>query len=158
MLSSLFFNIRRTRFDQSSSVNPVSESRGGPLSVTKSKVRRTEILVSNFGCFYLHFLFSFLSFACNLWKRKTKNRQIWIKVKLISFIWFSIILIFRSGARIKSISKEAKSSVILSGSLQSTIRGCHRRKLNFLLPSTHSDKNENFKSCQVKQENVFFFI
>ena len=34
MLSSQFSNIRRTGFDQSSPVNPVSEYRGGPLSVT----------------------------------------------------------------------------------------------------------------------------
>ena len=44
--------MRRTRFDQSSPVQPVSESRGGTLSVTeeeKDEGRRTEILVSNFG-------------------------------------------------------------------------------------------------------------
>ena len=42
-------NLRRLVFDQSSPVHPVSESRGGTLNVTKSKVRRTEILVSNIG-------------------------------------------------------------------------------------------------------------
>ena len=36
MLSSHFSNIRRTQFDQSSPVQPVSESRGGTLSVTKN--------------------------------------------------------------------------------------------------------------------------
>ena len=46
MLSILFSNIRRTRFDQSSPVHPVSESMGGTLSVT-DEVWRTEILVSN---------------------------------------------------------------------------------------------------------------
>ena len=39
--------MRRLVFDQSSPVHPVSESRGGTLSVTKDE--RTEILVSNFG-------------------------------------------------------------------------------------------------------------
>ena len=34
MLSSWFSNIRNTRFDQSSPVKPISESRGGSLSVT----------------------------------------------------------------------------------------------------------------------------
>ena len=34
MLLSLFSNIRRTQFDQSSPVHPVSESRGDSLSVT----------------------------------------------------------------------------------------------------------------------------
>ena len=42
--------MRRLVFNQSSPVHPVSESRGGPLSVTKDK-GRTEILVSNFGYF-----------------------------------------------------------------------------------------------------------
>ena len=55
MLSSQFSNIRRTGFDQSSPVQPVSESRGGTLSVTDGGGRRTnegrtkEILVSNIG-------------------------------------------------------------------------------------------------------------
>ena len=55
MLPSKFSNIRRTRFDQSSPVQPVSESRGGPLNVTdggrrtEESGRRTEILVSNLG-------------------------------------------------------------------------------------------------------------
>ena len=40
--------MRRTRFDQSSPVQPVSESRGGPLSVTDGRTK--EILVSNIGC------------------------------------------------------------------------------------------------------------
>ena len=35
MLFSQLSNIRRTRFDQSSPVQPVSESRGGPLSMTE---------------------------------------------------------------------------------------------------------------------------
>ena len=39
MLSSQFSNIRRTQFDQSSPVHPVSESRGGPLSVTEEDGR-----------------------------------------------------------------------------------------------------------------------
>ena len=37
MLSSQFSNIRRTRFDQSSPFQPVSESRGGSMSVTENK-------------------------------------------------------------------------------------------------------------------------
>ena len=42
----LVFQIRRTPFDQSSPLQPVSDLRGGgPLSVTKNK--RTKILVSN---------------------------------------------------------------------------------------------------------------
>ena len=48
MLSSQFSNIRRTGFDESSPVQPISEYRGGTLSVTDDG-RRTEILVSNFG-------------------------------------------------------------------------------------------------------------
>ena len=48
-LSSQFSNITRTRFKQSSPVQPVSESRGGLLSVM-DKIRRTEILMCNFGC------------------------------------------------------------------------------------------------------------
>ena len=47
MLSSQFSNIRRTRFDQSSPVQPASESRGGSTSVTDGQTK--EILVSNFG-------------------------------------------------------------------------------------------------------------
>ena len=46
------------RFDQSSPVQPVSESRGGTLSVTneRAKDKQTkEILVSNFGCSALYF-------------------------------------------------------------------------------------------------------
>ena len=39
-------NIRNLVFDQSSPVQPVSEFRGGPLSVTEKKA---EILVSNIG-------------------------------------------------------------------------------------------------------------
>jgi hypothetical protein len=46
-LSTYFSNIRRTGFDQSSPVHPVTESRGGTLSVTHGG--RTEILVSNIG-------------------------------------------------------------------------------------------------------------
>ena len=47
----MLYQLRRLVFDQSSPVHPVSESRGGTLSVTeKDKGRRTEeILVSNFG-------------------------------------------------------------------------------------------------------------
>ena len=41
--------MRRLVFDQSSPVHPVSEYRGGGLSVTKDEVRSPEILVSNFG-------------------------------------------------------------------------------------------------------------
>ena len=49
MLFPKFCQMRRSVFDQSSTVHPVSESRGGAtLSVTKSEVRRTEILGSNF--------------------------------------------------------------------------------------------------------------
>ena len=48
MLSSQFSNIRRTGLDQSSPVHPVSDFRGGSLSVTE-KDGRTEILVSNIG-------------------------------------------------------------------------------------------------------------
>ena len=50
MLSSYFSNIRRTRFDQSSPVQHVSESRGGSTSVTNKRTEKKEILVSNFGC------------------------------------------------------------------------------------------------------------
>ena len=41
--------MRRLVFDQSSPVHPISESRGGSTSVTKSEVRKTEFLVSNIG-------------------------------------------------------------------------------------------------------------
>ena len=51
MLFSQFCELRRFVFDQSSPVHPVSEFRGGPLSVTKYR-RRTEILVSNIGQIY----------------------------------------------------------------------------------------------------------
>ena len=49
MLSSLFSNIRRLRFDQSSPVQPVSG--GGSTSVTEDGggQRTEEILVSNLG-------------------------------------------------------------------------------------------------------------
>ena len=48
----LSFQIRRTQSYQSSPVHPVSESRGGPLSLTEDKgPRSTEILVSNIGYF-----------------------------------------------------------------------------------------------------------
>ena len=40
--------MRRLVFDQSSPVHPVSESRGGPLSVTEHE-RTKEILMSNIG-------------------------------------------------------------------------------------------------------------
>ena len=52
MLSFEFSNIKRTRFDQSSPVHPVSESREGTLSVTVNGGRideRTGIVVSNIG-------------------------------------------------------------------------------------------------------------
>ena len=50
MLLSYFCQFRRLVFNQRSPVHPVSESRGGSTSVTKSK-EKTEILVSNFGLF-----------------------------------------------------------------------------------------------------------
>ena len=54
MLSSQFSNIRRTQFDQSSPVQPVSDFRGGSTSVTEKDEGRTkEILVSNIGLFIL---------------------------------------------------------------------------------------------------------
>ena len=43
----LFCHFRRLVFDERSPVHPVSESRGGAVSVTH--VRWTEILVSNIG-------------------------------------------------------------------------------------------------------------
>ena len=46
----LGFEDLRTGFDQSSPVHAVSESRGGPLSVTDGRTK--EILVSNFGLSY----------------------------------------------------------------------------------------------------------
>ena len=42
MLSSYFSNIRRTRFDQSSPVHPVSESRGGTLRVTEEQEQQEQ--------------------------------------------------------------------------------------------------------------------
>ena len=42
LLSSQFSNIRRTRFDQSSPVQPVSESRGGSTSVTEKENEEEE--------------------------------------------------------------------------------------------------------------------
>ena len=46
----LFSNIRRTRFDQSSPVQPVSDFRGGSTSVTEKEDEVwTEILVTNIG-------------------------------------------------------------------------------------------------------------
>ena len=44
MLTSQFSNIRRTQFDQSSLVQPVSESRGGSLGVT-DKGRKSSCLI-----------------------------------------------------------------------------------------------------------------
>ena len=54
MLFPKFCQLRRLVFDQSSPVQPVSESRGGTLSVTEEDDERTnertkEILVSNIG-------------------------------------------------------------------------------------------------------------
>ena len=48
--------MRRLVFDQSSPLHPVSESRGGTLSVTHGRTDggRTEILVSNIGCLGSH--------------------------------------------------------------------------------------------------------
>ena len=73
MPSSKFSNIRRTRFDQSSPVQPVSKSRGGNLSVTDGGggVRTKEILVSNIGCFVC---FLFLSY-----KGKVSQLNIYLK-------------------------------------------------------------------------------
>ena len=47
MLFPYFCQLRRLVFDQSSPLHPVSESRGGTLSVTDGA--QTEILVSNIG-------------------------------------------------------------------------------------------------------------
>ena len=50
MLFSKFFNIRKTPFDQSSPVQPISESRGGGGYPVPDGGRRTkEILLSNVG-------------------------------------------------------------------------------------------------------------
>ena len=50
MLFSYFCQLRRLVFDQSSLVQPVSEYRGGPLSMTDGGEGQTmEILVSNIG-------------------------------------------------------------------------------------------------------------
>ena len=51
MHSSQFSNIRRTRFDQSSPVQPVSESRGGSTSVTekKNEQRKSLCLIFDVG-------------------------------------------------------------------------------------------------------------
>ena len=50
MLSSQIYNIRRTRFDHSSPVQPVSENQGGQYEPDGRRRRRTEaILVSNIG-------------------------------------------------------------------------------------------------------------
>ena len=51
MLFSEFCQLRRLVFDQSSPVQPVSESRGGPLSVAEEEEeqQQQEILVSNIG-------------------------------------------------------------------------------------------------------------
>ena len=59
MLSSKFFNIRRTQFDQSSQVNPVSDFRVGTLSVMEKVEGQTEILVSNIGLTILFLLLLF---------------------------------------------------------------------------------------------------
>ena len=45
MLSCQLSNIRRTRFDQSSPVNPVSVFRGGKLSVTKDERKKSLCLI-----------------------------------------------------------------------------------------------------------------
>ena len=48
--NSQFCQLRRLVFNQGSPVNPVSESRGGPLSMTHEQTNhQTEILVSNIG-------------------------------------------------------------------------------------------------------------
>ena len=49
MLSSYLSNIRRTRFNQSSPVHLVSESRGGSTNLTDGEGQTKEILVSNIG-------------------------------------------------------------------------------------------------------------
>ena len=49
MLLSYCSNIRNLVFDQSSPVQPISESRGGSTSVTEEDGRWTEIIVSNIG-------------------------------------------------------------------------------------------------------------
>ena len=45
MLFSSFFNIRNIVFDQSSPVKPISESRGGPLSMTQEGGRKISCLI-----------------------------------------------------------------------------------------------------------------
>ena len=50
MLFSQFSHLRRLVFYKSSPVQPVSYFRGGNTSVVEDGGRRTEILVSNFGC------------------------------------------------------------------------------------------------------------
>ena len=59
MLLSQFCHLRRLVFNQSSPVHPVSESRGGGLSVKEEDGRRrTDILVSNIG--YIAHVFSLI--------------------------------------------------------------------------------------------------
>ena len=47
MPCSQFCNFRNTVFDHKSPVQPISESRGGPLSVTEQQRCRTTLLHSN---------------------------------------------------------------------------------------------------------------
>ena len=46
---SLFCHLRRSVFDQSSPVHPVSEYRGGKVTLSVTDERRTEILLTNIG-------------------------------------------------------------------------------------------------------------
>ena len=63
------------QFDQSSQVQPVSESRGGQYERDGGGVRRTESLVSNFGC---------MAWRCHTWHTQHKVYNTWmVKVMMI---------------------------------------------------------------------------
>ena len=88
MLSYQFYNIRRTQFDLSSPVQPISDFRGGPLSVTQEESgQRTEILVFNIGYLCSCVVFSIL--LCWLFEGQLKSKQsVLLIIQLVPLLCF----------------------------------------------------------------------
>ena len=88
MLSYQFYNIRRTQFDLSSPVQPISDFRGGPLSITQEESgQRTEILVFNIGYLCSCVVFSIL--LCWLFEGQLKSKQsVLLIIQLVPLLCF----------------------------------------------------------------------
>ena len=84
MLSSQFSNMRNTRFDQSSPVQPISESRGGSTNVTQGRSPDEGNPCVFYGIYIIIFFFKlcpflrkknciFLKFVCHIQKILSKH-------------------------------------------------------------------------------------